>query len=133
MKTTVKFLSWMFVMLFAFTFASCSDDDDEGAPANPYVNTTWEYMDIYEDGSITSRVRFADEVNAYFEVEMRNAGGTIVENTSSPYEYACSGDFIVFKPLQTGKANLEARVSDGIRMVLVNTSTDDEIGIFYKK
>ena len=53
--------------------------------------------------------------------------------TSSPYEYACSGDFIVFKPLQTGKANLEARVSDGIRMVLVNTSTDDEIGIFYKK
>lgn len=29
MKTTVKFLSWMFVMLFAFTFASCSDDDDE--------------------------------------------------------------------------------------------------------
>ena len=29
MKTTLNLLSWMFVMLFAFSFASCKDDDEE--------------------------------------------------------------------------------------------------------
>ncbi|MBO5181478.1 MAG: hypothetical protein J6B92_06290 [Paraprevotella sp.] len=140
MKKTLKFLSWMLVMLLAVTFTtSCSDDDEEEATvpsnvsSNPYAGTTWEYSDILEAGTITKRIRFADEHNAYYEVEARNAGGTIINNSSSPYEYSYSGDFIAFKPLQTGKANLEGRVTNGIRMSLINTSNDEEIGVLYKK
>ena len=31
--------------------------------------TVWEYEDIYESGTITMRIRFADETKAYYEVE----------------------------------------------------------------
>ena len=82
MKKTLKFLSWMFVaVLSVLSFSSCSDDDE----GHPYAGTVWEYEDIYESGTITTRIRFADETKAYYEVEQRNAGGTIVDNTSSPY------------------------------------------------
>ena len=126
-------------MLLTVTFAtSCSDDDEEpvvpsNVSNNPYAGTTWEYSDILEAGTVTKRIRFADEHNAYYEVEARNAGGTIIGNNSSPYEYSYSGDFIAFKPLQTGMANLEGRVTNGIRMSLINTSYNEEIGILYKK
>ena len=130
MKKTLKFLSWMFVaVLSVLSFSSCSDDD-EGLP---YAGTVWEYEDIYESGTITTRIRFADETKAYYEVEQRNAGGTIVDNTSSPYSYTYSGTLIVFRPQQTGKANLEGVVSEGVKMVLTNTSNGEEISILYKK
>lgn len=45
MKTTVKFLSWMFVMLFAFTFASCKDDDDEEAVSGLVGSWQGDYTD----------------------------------------------------------------------------------------
>lgn len=130
MKKTLKFLSWMFVaVLSVLSFSSCSDDDE----GNPYAGTVWEYEDIYESGTITTRIRFADETKAYYEVEQRNAGGTIVDNTSSPYSYTYSGTLIVFRPQQTGKANLEGVVSEGVKMVLTNTSNGEEISILYKK
>ena len=100
---------------------------------SPYAGTVWEYEDIYESGTITTRIRFADETKAYYEVEQRNAGGTIVDNTSSPYSYTYSGTLIVFRPQQTGKANLEGVVSEGVKMVLTNTSNGEEISILYKK
>ena len=130
MKKTLKFLSWMFVaVLSVLSFSSCSDDD----VGHPYAGTVWEYEDIYESGTITTRIRFADETKAYYEVEQRNAGGTIVDNTSSPYSYTYSGTLIVFRPQQTGKANLEGVVSEGVKMVLTNTSNGEEISILYKK
>lgn len=130
MKKTLKFLSWMFVaVLSVLSFSSCSDDDER----HPYAGTVWEYEDIYESGTITTRIRFADETKAYYEVEQRNAGGTIVDNTSSPYSYTYSGTLIVFRPQQTGKANLEGVVSEGVKMVLTNTSNGEEISILYKK
>ena len=104
MKKALKFLSWMFVaVLSVLSFSSCSDDDE----GHPYAGTVWEYEDIYESGTITTRIRFADETKAYYEVEQRNAGGTIVDNTSSPYSYTYSGTMIVssfpqlFYPLMT--------------------------------
>ena len=130
MKKALKFLSWMFVaVLSVLSFSSCSDDDEW----HPYAGTVWEYEDIYESGTITTRIRFADETKAYYEVEQRNAGGTIVDNTSSPYSYTYSGTLIVFRPQQTGKANLEGVVSEGVKMVLTNTSNGEEISILYKK
>ena len=66
MKKTLKFLSWMFVaVLSVLSFSSCSDDDE----GHPYAGTVWEYEDIYESGTITTRIRFADETKAYYEVE----------------------------------------------------------------
>lgn len=44
-----------------------------------------------------------------------------------------SGDFIVFYPLQSGKANLEAVVTDGIKMVVTNTSDPTKFWTVYKK
>ena len=54
-------------------------------------------------------------------------------HTSSPYSYTYSGTLIVFRPQQTGKANLEGVVSEGVKMVLTNTSNGEEISILYKK
>ena len=67
MKKTLKFLSWMFVaVLSVLSFSSCSDDDE----GHPYAGTVWEYEDIYESGTITTRIRFADETKAYYEVRL---------------------------------------------------------------
>lgn len=141
MKKTITFLSWMFIVLLAsVSFTSCDPDDPDPVPepttsvvTNPYAYTTWEYTDIYNDGTMIQRLRFADETNVYYELEMRNAGGVIMENTSIPYVYSYSGSFIVFKPQQTGKANLEGRVTDNIKLELTNTSSNSNIGTFYKK
>lgn len=131
MKKTLKLMSMMFMMLLlTVSFASCSDDEEN---TNPYAGTTWTYDDIFDDGTLTTRIRFASETSAYYEREIRNAGGTIIDNTSSPYSYTYSGDLIVFRPLQTGKANLEGRVSEGVKMTLTNTSNNSQIAILYKE
>lgn len=131
MKKTLKLMSMLLMMLlFTVPFSSCSDDDED---SNPYAGTTWTYEDIFDDGTLTTRIRFANETNAYYETEIRNAGGTIISNTSSPYSYTYSGDLIVFRSLQTGRANLEGRVSEGVKMTLTNTSNNMQIAILYRE
>lgn len=120
------------VLLTTVSFSSCSDDSDE-VNLSPYANTVWEYTDVYADGTITERIKFIDEKQAYSETEYRNAGGILVDISSIPYNYMASGDFIVFYPLQSGKANLEAVVTDGIKMVVTNTSDPTKFWTVYKK
>lgn len=120
------------VLLTAVSFSSCSEDSEE-VSSNPYANTVWEYTDIYADGSRTERIKFIDEKQAYSETEIRNAGGLLVDMSTIPYNYTASGNFIVFNPLQSGMANLEAVVTDGIKMVVTNTSNTTKSWTLYKK
>lgn len=120
------------VLLTTVSFSSCSDDSDE-VNLSPYANTVWEYTDVYVDGTRTERIKFIDEKQAYSETEYRNTGGILVDISSIPYNYMASGDFIVFYPLQSGMANLEAVVTDGIKMVVTNTSDPTKFWTVYKK
>lgn len=132
MKKTLKFLSWMFILLLTVSVSSCKDDDE----GHPFAGTVWEYQDVFTDGTVTERIRFIDETNAYYDKETRNAGGTIINNESLPYSYTFSNSLVIFKPLQAGKANLEGTIVEGVKMVLINTTKpkdEQEIGIFYKK
>lgn len=119
------------VLLTAVSFSSCSEDSEE-VGSNPYANTVWEYTDIYTDGSRTERMKFIDENQAYSETEIRNAGGQLIDMSTIPYKYTASGNFIVFNPLQSGMANLEAVVTDGIKMVVTNTSNASQWTLYKK-
>ena len=60
MKKTLKLMSMLLMMLlFTVPFSSCSDDDED---SNPYAGTTWTYEDIFDDGTLTTRIRFANEM-----------------------------------------------------------------------
>ena len=131
MKKIFKFLGWMFVVLLtSVSFASCSDDDDDD---DPYRGTVWEYFETYSDGKYLYRLRFVEGNNAYYEEEVLNAGGTIVNRHSAPYTYTYSGSLIIFEPVQAGSAYLEANLVEGIKLVVTNKSNNEIIGDFLKK
>lgn len=68
MKKTLKFLSWMFVaVLSVLSFSSCSDDDE----GHPYAGTVWEYEDIYESGTITTRIRMGHRTKRILRIERK--------------------------------------------------------------
>lgn len=125
-----KFFLMMFcAALTLSSLSSCKDDDDN----NVLANTTWEYKDIFTDGTVVYTLRFNSDMSAYYEMAIYNAGGTLLSNDSSPYIYQYSGSLVIMTAQQAGKANLEATITDGIKLILTNTSNNVVIGTFYKK
>jgi hypothetical protein len=51
------------------------------------------------------------------------------------YTYTLSDDggLVVLNPTQVGKATLEGRIQNGMKMTVTNVSTGKTIGVFYKK
>ncbi|WP_195281879.1 hypothetical protein [Parabacteroides johnsonii] len=132
MKTKLTYLLMIIMtMTMALGFTSCGDDDDEKGTGG-LNGTQWVYVDKYVDGTIEYIVNFGDGTATY-EITIRNAGGTITDTELIYYSYRVSEDLVVFTTEQAGKANLEGLISSGIKMVLTNTSTGQEIGTFYKQ
>lgn len=132
MRTTINYLMMLLVIMSMSVFAGCGDDKDEPV-GNLLAGTNWEYIDVYEDGTFEYVLRFFSDNTATYEVSRKNAGGIIVETFSNKYIYQQSGNLVILSAQQAGKANLEATITQNIKMELVNTSTDEKIGVFYKK
>lgn len=132
---TMKYLSMMLIMLtMSVCVVSCGKDDDEKKDsANSLAGTRWAYTDIYQDGTVEYTVSFFSDNTATYEINVKNAGGTIVDSQSIKYTYQRSDNLVIFMAQQAGKANLEGVISSNIKMELTNTSTQKVIGTFYKK
>lgn len=130
----MKYLS-MLLMIVAMSvcMVGCGDDDDDEPKFDNLAGTQWAYTDIYNDGTLEQVISFNKDNTATFVTSVRNTGGVIIQSESISYIYRISENLVVLTAQQAGKANLEGVISSGIKMEVTNTSTQKEIGIFYKK
>lgn len=141
MKKTLKFLSWMFILLLMVSVSSCKDDEE----GHPFAGTTWEYSRMvtyyangkrYDNATKTWRISFTDETNATYEEEYKDATGGLLDNFPSPYTYRFSNSLVIFDPVKIGDAALEGTVVERVKMTLINTTSsgeNKEIATLYKK
>lgn len=132
MKTIKNFSAFFVMLVMSLCMLSCSSED-ENLDTNVLANTVWQYSDIYEDGSVIQELNFNSDYTATYTITLKNQGGIIVDTDLSYYTYQVSENLVVLTSQQSGIANLEGTITAGVKMQIVNMSSNEEIGVFYKK
>lgn len=104
MKTTLKFLSWMFILLFTVSLSSCKDDDDESVELADVVSGV--YVGKLQSGGL--------DLDDAYRVEIVRVSSTAVELVA---DFIGSG--AIFNVEQAGS-----------QYILRNTSSFADISIF---
>lgn len=136
MKNFAKIFTMLTLALaMSFTLVSCgsdsSDSDDNPIAPDPVINTTWKDTHTFSDGSkITYTLKFAT-TTAVYEIAMTQ--GTQTQSETMSYTFTRAENLVVLSPTQAGKATLEGRIENGIRMAITNASSGAEIAVLYKQ
>ena len=124
-------------MLLSVGLVSCGDDDDDVVTPTPAVDeldvryTTWKATDVYSDGSkITLRMQFAESTA---EFSITEELGLESSTTKMNYRFRRSDNLVVFTAVESGRANLEGKIANKIKMTLTNMSNGSEVAVLYKE
>lgn len=96
--------------------------------------TTWVYQDYYSDGTtLTQTIKFTSKSSAQLVISVQQ--GTNETKTTYDYDWTCDNEvtLVVLKPRQAGNATLEGRIENFLKMTVINTSNNSEVGVFYKQ
>lgn len=133
----------MCICATSLTLSSCSKDDDpiiEKPEQDPLENTRWTYNDRYSsDGnnlSISYLLSFGSNTATLAITTTINYsdGSTYTEPTvRHNYRYTYSNNLVVLNPTEPNVAYLEGTITSNIKMAIVNVSSGEQIGVFYKE
>lgn len=140
MKVITKYLLMMVAMMaMCVSFTSCDNGDD---PEIPFTleGTYWDYSEDATISGVTVKYEhsfsFSSSSAVYKIVETQQKGNESYSNFETlNYTYTLSDDggLVVLNPTQVGKATLEGRIQNEMKMTVTNVSTGKTIGVFYKK
>ena len=140
MKVITKYLLMMVAMMaMCVSFTSC---DNGGDPEIPFTleGTYWDYSEDATISGVTVKYEhsfsFSSSSAVYKIVETQQKGNESYSNFETlNYTYTLSDDggLVVLNPTQVGKATLEGRIQNEMKMTVTNVSTGKTIGVFYKK
>lgn len=138
MKNFSKYVS-VLLMVLAMGLVSCgSDDSSDSKDDNPIqtdVNevkfTTWKDTHNYSDGTkVTYTLKFGSST-AVYELAVTEGTQTVTETMN--YTFTRADNLVILNPSEAGKATLEGRIENGIRMSITNASNGSEIAVLYKQ
>lgn len=98
---------------------------------NEVINTTWEDVNRYSDGStyVTSLKFSTTTARLSFTYTVGTSSTTDVID----YTFTRTNNIVVLSPVEAGKAVMEGKIESGAKMILTNTSNGSEAVILYKK
>ncbi len=108
MKKTLKFLSWMFILLFTVSLSSCKDDDED-APVSGLVGT---WQGDYKDGD-------------HYIMTFNNDGtGVETDDTGSDnFKYSYTGDRLIISYNGGGGVAYSVSITGKTLMLTIENST----------
>lgn len=129
-----RFLSvFVMALTMGFSFISCADKEEVDS-SDDLAGTAWEYVSKEDGYDIVQLVKFEDDIDAEYSIYAVYNDGTYADSpTVFPYSYRENDGLIVFNPKVAGNATLEGTITSGIKLRLINVSSDELIGTFYKK
>lgn len=141
MKAITKYLLMMIAMLaMCVGFPSCNPDPSPEPPMFTLEGTYWDYSEDATISGVTVKYEhsfsFSSSSAVYKIVETQQKGNESYSNFETlNYTYTLSDDggLVVLNPTQVGKATLEGRIQNEMKMTITNVSTGKTIGVFYKK
>lgn len=141
MKTITKYFVMMVVMMtMCVNFSSCEDDPQPKPEEYTLEGSYWEYSEDATINGVTVKYEhsfsFSSSTAVYKIVETQHKGNESYSNFETlNYTYTLSDDgvMVVLNPTQVGKAILEGRIQNKMKMTVINISTGKTIGVFYKK
>ena len=151
---SIKYLFMMLAMMaMCVNLTSCDKDPKEPTiiedePNEPpiiepiefsLVGTSWSYIDRFEEDDI----KYTDELTINFSSSTRaklTQVTTVTEGSQTTsqsfyidYTYTHHDDLVIMSPVDANYAYLEGEITSQIKMEVINASSGELIGIFYKQ
>lgn len=148
---SIKYLFMMLAMMaMCVNLSSCGggpgqpeppiiEEPEPPTPEFSLVGTTWSYTDRFEEDDI----KYTDELTINFSSSTRaklTQVTTITEGSQTTsqsfyidYTYTHHDDLVIMSPVDANYAYLEGEITSQIKMEVINASSGELIGIFYKQ
>ena len=147
---SIKYLFMMLAMIVMCVNLSSCEKDGPGQQEPPIieddepiefslVGTSWSYTDRFEEDDI----KYTDELTINFSSSTKaklTQVTTITEGSQTTsqsfyidYTYTHHDDLVIMTPVDANYAYLEGEITSQIKMEVINASSGELIGIFYRQ
>lgn len=145
---SIKYLFMMLAMMaMCFNLTSCDKDDDDLPQPEPpvveeeftLVGTSWNYTNRFEEDGINYTeeltIKFSSSTKAKLTQVITVTEGTQTTSQSFyiDYTYTHHDDLVIMTPVDANYAYLEGEITSQIKMEVINASSGELIGIFYRQ
>ena len=151
---SIKYLFMMLAMMaMCVNLTSCGGDSGSGPRQEPpiiedetdepiefsLVGTSWSYTDRFEEDGIKytdeSTINFSSSTRAKLTQVITVTEGTQTTSQSFyiDYTYTHHDDLVIMTPVDANYAYLEGEITSQIKMEVINASSGELIGIFYRQ